>query len=380
MLAFFVAVAILVYFDRKNVEFKYGLLIRKTRKGKKLIYRLGKKYRKKLQFLGNVAIAVCIGVSVYSFVSLIGTSYDIFFKPKEVERSFALVFPTVSGAKLPGFIVGIPFWYWIVGVFLVLIAHEPMHGLLARAENIRIKSFGVLLLIVLPGAFVEPDEKQIRKLSTVEKLRIYAAGSFGNFLLAAFLFLIIFFGLQPFFFRGSVVYGYLNYTEYNMSEPFPAEKVNLTGAILAIDGEDVESIEDLRRVMDRKKPNQTISIETTEGKYNLTLTKDPKNETRGYMGIFVADYKVPKDEYRRDPLKSTILLSTTELLTWILFLNVGIGAANLLPIKPLDGGLIFEEIVKRFFKKEKSKTIVNVVSVLTLSLVLLALFGPSFIG
>jgi membrane-associated protease RseP (regulator of RpoE activity) len=380
MLAFFVVVAILVYFDRKNVEFKYGLLIRKTRKGKKLIYRLGKKYRKKLQFLGNVAIAVCIGVSVYSFVSLIGTSYGIFFKPKEVEQSFALVFPTVSGVKLPGFIVGIPFWYWIVGVFLVLIAHEPMHGLLARAENIRIKSFGVLLLIVLPGAFVEPDEKQIRKLSTVEKLRIYAAGSFGNFLLAAFLFLIIFFGLQPFFFRGSVVYGYLNYTEYNMSEPFPAEKVNLTGAILAIDGEDVESIEDLRRVMDRKKPNQTILIETTEGKYNLTLTKDPKNETRGYMGIFVADYRVLKDEYRRDPLKSTILLSTTELLAWILFLNVGIGAANLLPIKPLDGGLIFEEIVKRFFKKEKSKTIVNVVSVLTLSLVLLALFGPSFIS
>jgi membrane-associated protease RseP (regulator of RpoE activity) len=253
-----------------------------------------------------------------------------------------------------------------------------MHGLLARAENVKINSFALLLFVVLPGAFVEPDEKQIKKLPVLKKLRIYASGSFGNFILAGFLSVIVFLGLQPAFFRGSVVYGYLNYTEYNRSEPFPAEKVNLTGAIIAIDEKVVEGVKDLSEIMAEKKPNQTILVETTEGKYNLTLVKNPRNETRGYMGIFVADYKILKDEYREDPLKSKILLNVTELLGWILFLNVGIGAANLLPIKPLDGGLMFEEIAKRFLKKRGEK-ITKVVSIFTLSLVLIALFGPSLV-
>jgi len=67
----------------------------------------------------------------------------------------------------------------------------------------------------------------------------------------------------------------------------------------------------------------------------------------------------------------------TELFVWVLFLNVGIGTANLLPIKPLDGGLMFEEIVNVFFKKKWVNKIVKAVSIFTLLLVLIALFGPS---
>jgi membrane-associated protease RseP (regulator of RpoE activity) len=66
-------------------------------------------------------------------------------------------------------------------------------------------------------------------------------------------------------------------------------------------------------------------------------------------------------------------------LVWVLFLNAGIGIANLLPIKPLDGGLMLEEIVKVFFKKRWVDKIVKVVSLFTLLLILIALFGPSII-
>ena len=290
-----------------------------------------------------------------------------------------MVLPSVTGVEYPSFAIGVPFWYWIIGVFLVLMAHEPMHGLLARAEKITIKSFGLLLLIALPGAFVEPDEKQIKKLSMIKKMRIYAAGSFGNFIMAAILALIIFLCLEPIFFRGAVAYGYLNYTEYNLTEPFPAEKLNMTGAIISIDGINVEDAEDLREIMLDKSPGQTIAIETTKNEYQLTLTKDPMNETKGYMGIFVGDSKVLKDEYRNNPTLSPVLSSMTELLIWVLFLNIGIGTANLLPIKPLDGGLMFEEIVKKFLKKKWVDKVVKVVSLFTLLLILISLFGPSII-
>ena len=233
----------------------------------------------------------------------------------------------------------------------------------------------------MPGAFVEPDEKQVKKLSMLKKMRIYAAGSFGNLILAAILALVFFLCLEPTFFRGTVAYGYLNYTEYNLTEPFPAEKLNMTGVILSINGVAVEDAENLGKFMSDKLPGQTILIETTKDEYRLTLAENPEDETKGYMGIFVVDTKILKDEYRDNPTLSPIFSSTTELLIWVLFLNTGIGIANLLPIKPLDGGLMFEEIVKKFLKKKKwTDKIVKVVSLFTLLLVLIALFGPSLIS
>jgi len=374
---FFAIIAILAYRDRKHIEFKYGLLTRRTKKGKKLIYQFAEKHRKTLCILGNIGIVIGIGASIYGFSTLFLSSYNVIFRPEEIQQSFAMVLPSVTGVEYPRFAIGIPFWYWIIGIFLVLMAHEPMHGLLARTEKITIKSFGVLLLIVLPGAFVEPDEKQIKKLSTIKKMRIYAGGSFGNFILAALLAIIVFLCLDPIFFRGAVVYSYLNYTSYNLTEPFPAEKLNMTGAIISINGKNVENSENLREIMLDKKPEQIILIKTTKSEYELKLTSDPKNETKGYMGVLVADSKVLKEEYRNDPFLSPVLSSITELSVWVLFLNVGIGTANLLPIKPLDGGLMFEAIVNIFFKKKWSNRIVKTVSIFTLVLILIALFGPS---
>ncbi len=380
IVVFFAIIAILAYRDRKNIEFKYGLMTRRTKRGKRLIYQFAEKHRRKLQLLGNVGVVVGICVAIYGFSTLFLSFYNILFKPEQVQQAFAMVLPSVTGIEYPGFAIGVPFWYWVIGIFSVLMAHEPMHGLLARAEKVTIKSFGVLLLIALPGAFVEPDENQIKKLPVLKKMRIYAAGSFGNLILAAILALILFLGLDPIFFRGAVAYGYLNYTEYNLTEPFPAEKLNMTGAILSIDNINTEGMEDLQRIMSDKLPGQTILIETTKGEYQLTLTKDPNNETMGYIGIFVGDSKVLKDEYRDDPTLSPILRNTTELLVWVLFLNVGIGTANLLPIKPLDGGLMLEATIKKFLKKKKVDMIVKIVSFFTLFLILAALFGPSLIS
>jgi membrane-associated protease RseP (regulator of RpoE activity) len=377
ILIFFAILAILIYRDRKNVEFKSGLLTRRTKKGKKFIYQFAGKHRKKLQILGTIGIVIGIGASIYGFLTLFLSSYNTILRPEEVQQSFAVVLPSVTGVQYPSFAIGVPFWYWIIGVFAVLIAHEPMHGLLARAEKITIKSFGLLLLIVLPGAFVEPDEKQIKKLSTIKKMRIYAGGSFGNFILAAFLALLVFLVLDPLFFRGAVVYSYLNYTSYNLTQPFPAEKLNMTGSIIAIDDKNVENTNDLREILSDKKPDQTVLIETIKSEYTVKLVSDPNNQTRGYIGIAVADSKVLKDQYRTNPIISPVLNSMTQLFVWVLFLNVGIGTANLLPIKPLDGGLMFEEIVNVFFKKKWVSKIVKAVSVFTILLILIALFGPS---
>jgi membrane-associated protease RseP (regulator of RpoE activity) len=380
IIAFLITLFILIYRDRKNIEFKTGLFIRRSNKGKKIIYDFAKKYEKKLKILGNIGVIVCIIASLLGCYLLLNSTYKIISHPEEIHESqIKFVLPTITGVKLPGFILGVPFWFWIIGVFLVMFAHEPMHAIFTRVERINIKSFGVLLFLIIPGAFVDPDERQLKKLSTLKKLRIYAAGSFGNFILGGFAWLFFVYLLAPVFYTGAVGFEYLNHTEFNRTQAFPAQTIGLNGTILRIDEIRVENVESFSKLMENKKPNQTVLIETTENIYNVTLTSDPENKTRGFLGIGVYDVSVLKENYRDSSIKSSSISMLTDLLFWIIFLNIGIGVFNLFPIKPLDGGLMFEEIVKYFYKGKNADVIINVVMFVVIGMILFNLFGSSII-
>ena len=43
---FFGVIGILIYFDKKNIEFNKGLVIRRTKKGIKILSEIAKKHRK----------------------------------------------------------------------------------------------------------------------------------------------------------------------------------------------------------------------------------------------------------------------------------------------------------------------------------------------
>src|SRR5439155_793537 len=60
---------------------------------------------------------------------------------------------------------------------------EP-HGILSRVANIKIRSLGLIFLIFPIGAFVEPDEDELRALPRRERGRLYAVGPATNVLLA----------------------------------------------------------------------------------------------------------------------------------------------------------------------------------------------------
>ena len=180
ILFFFTLIGILLIKDRKKVEFKYGIVIRRWEKGKYVIDKFVKKYKKHIEKIGNISIIVSI------IVSIIGVSF-LFYLTFKLKPAFGIVLPSVGGFKYPEPIISIPFWYWIGSIFIIVASHETMHAIFARLEKIRIKSYGILLFLVFPiGAFVDPDMKMIKKLRTVKKLRIFSAGSFGNFILAFF--------------------------------------------------------------------------------------------------------------------------------------------------------------------------------------------------
>jgi membrane-associated protease RseP (regulator of RpoE activity) len=73
-----------------------------------------------------------------------------------------------------------------------MVVHEFAHGILSRVEDIRVKSMGIVMLLVPIAAFVEPDddelfgsEKQPAKASRLARVRILSAGVIANFITAA---------------------------------------------------------------------------------------------------------------------------------------------------------------------------------------------------
>ena len=92
---------------------------------------------------------------------------------------------------MPGSSIYIPFFYGLLALATVLIVHEFSHGIQAVGENIPIKSIGLLLFIILPGAFVEPDEDELKKAKRSSRLRVYAAGSIANISLAIIALLLV---------------------------------------------------------------------------------------------------------------------------------------------------------------------------------------------
>lgn len=101
---------------------------------------------------------------------------------------------------IPGLNQFIPLWWGWIALFVTMAVHEFAHGILCRAEGIRVKSMGIALLGAPVAAFVEPDEGELfgsqdkkAKASRAARVRILSAGVIANFVVAA-LALALFFG------------------------------------------------------------------------------------------------------------------------------------------------------------------------------------------
>jgi membrane-associated protease RseP (regulator of RpoE activity) len=93
---------------------------------------------------------------------------------------------------IPGLNEYIPFvWGWIA-LFVTMVVHEFAHGILARVEGVRVKSMGIVTLLIAPiAAFVEPDEEELfgtkdkpPLVSKSARIRILSAGVISNFMVA----------------------------------------------------------------------------------------------------------------------------------------------------------------------------------------------------
>ncbi|NOQ38261.1 hypothetical protein GQ472_05210 [archaeon] len=413
-LAVLLALMIIVYiFDRKNFKKEASLLyLRRTKRGLAFIERFSSRHKKFFERFSDLGIIFSFGTLGAWYLFKTKKSKGVIVKTVLSFALFYIVFGVVLKSVFPevlslfgasGFIVAylleaaydmifvaaalpavqlvlpinipnapvffVPIDFWLISIFVILVAHEFSHALVAKAQGINVKSLGYGFLAILPLGFAEPDQEQIKKSKSLVKTRIYGAGSFANFIVAL-LSIPLFFGVL-FAYSNSVIDGVLYESTI---EGMPADGIlPENGIITNINGNETYEMYMLEFVMESLKPGDNISIIVDNKTYDLILAENPDNESKAFIGISdigkkssipgVAGYII-----------TPVLLYIATLFNFIIMLNLGIGLANLLPIKPLDGGLMFEEIAKTAGIRSW-KNIVKFVSMFTLVLLLFNIFG-----
>ena len=182
---FFVAVYVLAILFRKKLKIDvYGaVLMRRTQKMRGWIDYIANLSPKFWRWSMNIGIPITVLGMAFMVYTIILSLEVMFQKP-----TTALLLP---GVDIPGSPIFIHIFAGIIALILLMVVHEFGHGILARAQGVEIKSIGVILLAVLPGAFVELDEEDVKKAKRSVKLRIYAAGSMFNLGLAAIAWVVV---------------------------------------------------------------------------------------------------------------------------------------------------------------------------------------------
>ncbi|WP_233144890.1 MULTISPECIES: site-2 protease family protein [Methanobrevibacter] len=297
----------------------------------------------------NVGIVVAFGAMILVTGSIISSIPSIFETP-----SVSILIP---GVDIPGSQIYVPFIYGLIGLATVVIIHEFSHGIQSVCEKIPIKSMGLLLFFILPGAFVEPDEKSLKNSKNASKLRIYAAGSVANITLAVvalMLISLISIGIPHYFAEDGISID-------RIVSDSPSEGILKEGMILqAIDNHKINDSESYVNIVKSFKPGDNVTVQTNQGSYSVVLSKNPNNDSVGFFGIQAAKhYVLLNDSLGPIPW---ILFELFELFNWVFILNLGIGLFNLLPLKPLDGGHMLETLLSYKFKEQLVKKFVNALS------------------
>ncbi len=371
------------WLKRRKVLEKHGLeahgpiVLWKTQRGRDLIDRIAQ-HKRFWRIYGDVSL-ILVGVAMAAMVGLLAWEATL------VTSSAIRANPPspIEYVGLPGINPIIPVGYGIFALVVAIVLHEFSHGILSRVANIQIRSLGVVLLVVPAGAFVEPDEDQMRAMPRRERARLYAAGPATNLVLAvlfAFLFsTVMMTSVAP-------VHNGVGVVGFTPSSPSQNASIQPYTVITSLNGTVVDSLADFQTILASTHPNETVPVQTYDGStyrnYTVTLGRNP--DTGGaYLGIYVLD--VSTDYYHpltdpgrfggvvnslllyvslplegRAPVQDPVLRFyrvegplaavpaplfwiVTNAFYWLFWLNFALGTTNALPALALDGGGLFKD-------------------------------------
>jgi len=296
--------------------------------------------------LANVGLVLGFGLTVYSLFFLV-TNLLKFAQPG-------------GGGTTPIFLL-IPgvtfrlFWlpYFLIAGMIIVVTHELAHGISARLDKIPIDSAGVMLALIFPGAFVEPNEKKFEEAPLLPKLRMLAAGSATNLVTGLLALLLLTTLFTP---AGIVI------LETSKGGPLERAELGQWDVIYGINGTKIANSTALADYMANVTVNSTLVLETNKG--NVGVTTINGSDGRAIIGLaYFLNYF-----QGRLSLGHIADIYAHLTLTWLLLLGIAIGIFNMLPAFPFDGDKLLYYSLKKITKREL-RTVRIVVSLVCFGLI-----------
>lgn len=361
--------------------------------------------------LGNLSIVYCFIAMILMTALMIWTAWLIFgFTPAQRQAlpgpEVALVIPGVNPI-LPIEFIG----YILVAIIIAIVVHEFSHGILTLVSKLKVKSLGILYLIVPIGAFCEPDEEELKKAPIAPRMRIFSVGPAANFVVTILALLVFSFLLMS-----AVQPAHTGAVVFTVDSNSPVSQIGLQpGSIItSFNGTEITNATQFIHASNRTHANQTVTISyvvedhsytksitlgdkyTEYAKRNRTYTNNASYIGKGYTGIqsvlrdtFIPEYlgilKNPLSDFPRgmltfyslpivgyfvgynplvSPFTNTFVITgplgvlppavfwiLANGIYWIFWLNLAFTLFNVLPMVPLDGGFIFTDGVRAAVQK-----------------------------
>ena len=394
--------------EQRRVEFKFPLLIIRTKRFSAFFERLGRlRASRYISWVFLSLVPFVAGVALYLIVNSV---ISLLMNPA-VGQIIRELGPG-SILLLPGINPMLPIVYGWIAIVIAIVVHEGAHGVIARNVDLKVKSSGLLLFLIVPiGAFVDVDEEQIKKAIPRHSLKVMAAGVGINTLVGAgcLLGLLLIVGsLTP------VIDGvYIS----DITQGMPAQAAGLqpNDVLISVDNIPINTSIELRAILDNKTTGDIIQVTVARGdrwQYHYSTTINlTVSENRTAMGIlgsglltnerlqnyrnFSVDrlslYIVPPTlasgitpfsdslaPFYSSPIPFWQILANC--LFWVWFVNFNLAIFNALPIYPLDGGRIFNITLKKYAGKRLSEKTIYLttigVTAVCVTLVLLGIVLP----
>ncbi len=169
------------WLDRHNMSLTGPIIMWRTQRGRDLIDRIARTKRA-WSWYGRAALWICM-FSMIAIMALLVWEATIVPQIKHPPSPELIL-------GLPGINPVIPLGYGILALVVAIVVHEFAHGIMTRVGGMKVRSLGLVFLVVPIGAFVEPDDKELESTTRSKRSKVFAAGPATNIVVAIIVLLV----------------------------------------------------------------------------------------------------------------------------------------------------------------------------------------------